>query len=253
MPSYVSHTIMAKEVYKELKSNKIDLNYILTYSLGGDLSKFAKCRAESHKLEKREEFFNNFISFIKDNKLDKDPKVLGVLYGHICHYALDDTMHPLVRKLSKKCKKNKKNHAFIELFYDNYLVNKKYGIPLNKYDNKKLFKGKLNKDIKKVINYTYYKTYNCKHLSRYYKLNIWLYKKIRIIYALFPIKLLRKVLGINKFLENNIQIDLLNTNHKISFEDINGETCSNDFNELYEKAIAKAIKDINNINKKLKA
>ena len=136
MPSYVSHTIMAREVYKELKESNVDLNYITTFSLGGDLTKFSKCRYECHRLEKRKEFFDNLVTYIKDNKLEKNPKVIGFLYGHICHYAFDDIVHPLVRKISKICKKSKKNHGFIELYYDNYLVNKKYGTSSNKYDNK---------------------------------------------------------------------------------------------------------------------
>lgn len=251
MPSYVSHTIMAREVYNKLGNTNVDLSYMLTFSLGGDLTKFAKCRYESHRLNKREDFFNNLLRFIKDNNLEKDPKVLGFLYGHLCHYAFDDLEHPLIRKLCKKCKQNKKSHALIELYYDNYLTMKKFGIPLNKYDNKKLFKGKINKTLKNVINYTYFKTYNCKNVSKYYKLNLFLYKKIRILYTLFPISFLKKMVGIDKFLKINKNVDMFNKKHKIEFRDINNKEVSKDFDTLYNESINRSLKDIKEVNKKL--
>ena len=251
MPSYVSHTIMAREVYNKLDNKSSDLSYMLTFSLGGDLTKFAKCRYDSHRLNKREEFFNNLIKYIKDNSLEKDPKVLGFLYGHLCHYALDDLEHPLIRKLCKTCKPNKKNHPLIELYYDNYLTMKKYGIPLNKYDNNKLFKGKINKTLKNVIDYTYFKTYNCKNVSKYYKLNLFLYKKIKILYRLFPISFLKKIIGIEKFLKINKNVDMLNSKHEIEFRDINNKEINKDFDNLYNEAIKKALKDIKEVNKKL--
>ena len=164
MPSYVSHTIMARDVYKKLKDDSVDLDYMLTYSLGGDLSKLAKCRYQSHRLDTREKFFDSLIKYVLDNKLEKDPKVKGVIYGHLCHYAFDDLAHPLIRKLCKVCEPHKNNHGFLEIYYDIYLVDKKYKLPLSKYDNKVLFKGKMTKDISNMIDYAYHETYNCKHL-----------------------------------------------------------------------------------------
>ena len=58
MPAYVSHTIMARDVYEKINRKDVSLDYMLTYSLGGDLSKHAKCRRDSHKI-KRDEFIYN--------------------------------------------------------------------------------------------------------------------------------------------------------------------------------------------------
>ena len=246
MPSYISHTIMARDVYKKLKNNNVDLNYMLTYSLGGDLLKFSKCRYESHKKSK-ELFFKNMITYIKNNSLEDDSEILGVLYGHICHYALDDTMHPLVRKMAKECKPNKKNHGFIESYYDIYLVKEKYNEEINKYDNKALFKGKITKKISKMLDYSYDKTYNIKHLSRYYKLNIFLYKKIRYLYMIFNIKTIQNLTGYTNFININKNIDLLNNNNEIEYRNINNETRKDSFNNLYEESIRIALKEIEKI------
>ena len=251
MPSYVSHTIMARDVYKKLKDDNVDLDYMLTYSLGGDLSKFAKCRYKSHDLKTRDKFFDNLIKYVKDNKLERDPKVKGVIYGHLCHYAFDDLAHPLIRKLCKVCDYNKNNHGLLEVYYDIYLVNKKCKLPLSKYDNKALFKGKMTKEIAGMLDYAYFKTYNCKHLSRYYKFNIFLYKKIRLLYKILGKKIIRFLYGIDRFIKRNNSVDLLNKEHKIKFKDINKKESKDDFDTIYEKSINKVVSDIEKINKRL--
>lgn len=251
MPAYVTHTIMARDVYNKLNNEKVSLDYMLTYSLGGDLTQFAKCRHESHG-KKKDEFFKVLCKYIKDNHLENDPEVLGVLYGHICHYALDDTAHPLVRKITKTCKPGKNNHGQIESYYDIYLVNKKYNFSVGKYNHKELFKGKPNKKILRMLDYAYEKVFDCKHISRYYKLNIWLYKKIRYSYLVFGSKFINKVRGLNKFLEINKDIDILNNNHQITYKSINGKEESKNFDALYKESVNKALKDIKEMNKLLK-
>ena len=125
MPGFISHTVMARDVYNEI-NRKCSLEYILTYSLGGDLCKYAKCRYDSHHKD-MDKFIYNMADYIKDNNLLDDKEVMGVLYGHICHYIMDSIIHPLVRKMDKECLNNKKNHTLIEEYYDTYLVKIKYG------------------------------------------------------------------------------------------------------------------------------
>ena len=251
MPAYVAHTLVARDVHKKLKNKQsVSLDYMLTHSLGGDLCEHAKCRYDSHH-KNQKEFFENMCNYLKENNLKNDPELLGVLYGHICHYALDNTAHPLVRRVSGTCVRSKKNHGLIESHYDAYLIKKLYNTSVDKYDNKVLFKGKINKKVANMLDYAYEKTYNTKHVSRYYKLNIWLYKKIRLLYKIFGIPLLKKVSGFNKFMKTNKGIDLLNHNHNIKFKDINGKECNKDFDKLYEDSVKKALKDINEINKYL--
>ena len=44
MPAYICHTLIAREVYKKIYNENISKEYLITYSLGGDLCKFSKCR-----------------------------------------------------------------------------------------------------------------------------------------------------------------------------------------------------------------
>ena len=234
MPAYITHTIMARDVYEKLNNKNVSLDYMLTYSLGGDLTQFAKCRYESHG-KKKEEFFKVMANYIKENNLENDPEVLGTLYGHLCHYALDDTAHPLVRKLTKTCKPGKNNHGQIENYYDVCLVEKKYKYPVDKYNHKNLFRGKTNKKISKMLDYCYEKVFDFKH-----------------VYLIFGAKLLNKMRGLYKFLELNNDIDLFNNNHKTTYKNIKGKEESKDFEELYDESVKKALKDIKEINKYLK-
>lgn len=250
MPAYVTHTIMARDVYKKLNDKNVSLDYMLTYSLGGDLTEFAKCRYESHG-KKKDEFFKELCTYIKEHNLENDPEVLGTLYGHLCHYALDDIAHPLVRKVTKACKPGKNNHGQIESYYDIYMVDKKYNTTIKKYNHKELFRGKPNKKISKMLDYAYEKVFNCKHVSRYYKLNIFLYKKIRYAYLLFGDKLINKVRGLYKFLEINKDLDLFNNSHTIEYKNLKGELEKENFDTLYKESVKKALNDIKKIQKEL--
>ena len=247
MPAYVSHTIMARDVYKKINNKIVNKDYMITFSLGGDLSKYSKCRKDSHN-RLLDEFIYNMADYMKENNLAYDGECLGVLYGHICHVIMDTTIHPLIRKVDRTCKKNKSNHTLIELYYDNYLSIKHYNLKINKHNNKELFKGKNNKKISKLLNYTYKKTYNCDNLSRYYKFNIWLYKKIRFLYLLVPFKLLKKFSGMNIFLEDNKMIDLINEDNSIEYRDTENRVSNKDLNELYDLSVTKAINYIKKIN-----
>ena len=64
MPAYMSHMTMAHDVYNKIDNKNVDLNYTLTFSLGGDLCRFSKCRRISHKI-KMEEFIDNMWKYIK--------------------------------------------------------------------------------------------------------------------------------------------------------------------------------------------
>ena len=71
MPGFVSHTVMANKVYNKIDKKNVNLEYMLTYSLGGDLTKYAKCRYDTHH-KNQQLFIDNMIKYIKDNHLQND-------------------------------------------------------------------------------------------------------------------------------------------------------------------------------------
>ena len=250
MPSYVSHTLMAHDVYDKLGRQDISLAYMLTFSLGADLSKYSKCRYDSHHKD-MDKFISNMAEYIKDNKLTNDGEALGLLYGHICHYVMDDTVHPLIKNISKNCLRNKHNHALIEGYYDSYLVKKELNISIDKYDNKFVLSGSVNSKVAKIIDYAYFSTYGVKNVSRYYKFNIWLYRKIKYLYKVCSLNFLKRVSGFNKFTRNN-NIDICNNNHEIKYCSCDKVNISSSLEEVYDVSVEKALKYISSIDKYLK-
>ena len=243
MPAYISHTVMAQDVFDNIENRNVNIDYMLTYSLGGDLAKFSKCNRTCHK-EKMEEFIDNMWLYIKENDLISNGMYMGVLYGHICHYYMDSVCHPLVRKVDKlSTYVGFKSHTLIETYIDSYLLKFKYDIDISKYDTRKLFRGSIFK-VYKLIDYAYVKTYGVKRVSYSYFITKILYSKIRLLFIIFGKELLKKLFKFNKYMSVNRDIDILNENKKIEYTDYLGNNSCDSFMELYNKSINLAVNRI---------
>jgi hypothetical protein len=232
MPAFKSHIIMAKDISQKL--NNIDNTYLETYSLGGDLTKYSKCRKDSHKIY-LDEFIYNMADYIKEHNLIGNKEIISVLYAHICHYMMDTTIHPLIRKITRLCPYSKRDHARLEAYLDEYLLSqKKYKITLT---------AKMTKEIKDMLNYVYDKTYHVKNISNYYKFNLFLYR----IYNNLK---LYKLINTKKIINNDI--DILNTNKTITYNGYDNNKTNDDFISLYKLSIDRTLKYIKEIDKYLK-
>jgi len=246
MPAYVSHCLMAQDVYCKLDNKDVDKDYMVTFSLGGDLARFSKCRRISHK-EKTEEFIDNMWNYIKENDLINNKEYMGVLYGHICHYYMDKVCHPLIRKVDKlSVNVGVKSHTLIESYIDSYLINIKLDRDIDKYDMKSLFKGRVSR-IYRMIDNVYYKTYGVKYVSFSYFITKFLYSKIRLLFLIIGKKNLKKIFKFDKYIDKNNGIDIVNNGKKIYYKDYLGNDCNDSFMELYNKSIKLSIDRINNL------
>ncbi len=237
MPSFISHIVMARDVYDKLNDKHINLSDMLTYSLGGDLSKYAKCRYDSHRKD-MEKFIFEMANYIKDNDLVEDEHLRGVLYGHICHYVMDSIVHPLVYSTSKKLRTKKKNHTLLEAYYDEYLVNKRYHITRSKYLRSGILTSKRNSEVNMMINQVYLNIYDTDKVNNYYRINLFLYRRLRDMFIIFGDRLINYMMGLPSFIKKNKGISL------ISNDDDNLDI-------LYEMSIVKAYEYIKKINKYL--
>ena len=246
MPAYISHIVMAQDVYNKIDNKNVNLDYMLTFSLGGDLCRFSKCRRLSHKI-KMEEFIDNIWDYIKENNLVNDSRYIGFLYGHICHYYMDIVCHPLIRMVDKiSIRFRMKSHTLIESYIDSYLVKNKYDRDISKINTKKMFKGSVIK-LAKMINYVYDKTYGIKYVAFSYFITKIMYSKIRWLFIIFGKKLLRKISSFNRYISSNKDLDVLNNNKNIYYKDYLGNKCNDCFMELYDKSIELSIKKINSL------
>ena len=247
MPGFVSHTVMARDVFERINNNNVSLKYMITFSLGGDLCKYAKCRYKTHHKD-RDKFIYYMADYIKKNNLINDKEIMGVLYGHICHYIMDDIIHPLVRKIDKECIKDKRNHTIIEQYYDTYLVKLKYDKKKRDYLIYNKLSGRVNKKIKKMLNCVYIDVYDTKYISRYYIFNLLLYRILRLLYIIIDVD---KISGIKRFINNNKNVSLCNDNNLINYIDYTGYKCNDNLDELYIDSITIACEYIEKINEYL--
>lgn len=246
MPAYISHAIMARDVYDKVNNKNVSLDYMLTYSLGGDLARFSKCRRTCHKI-KMEEFIDNIWKYIKNNDLVEDADYIGFLYGHICHYYMDMVCHPLIRKVDKiSINVGRKSHTLIESYIDAYLVKSKYNMDIGKFNTKYIFKGSVRK-IYKMIDYIYSETYGVKYVSFSYFLTKLMYSKIRWLFLIFGKKILRKISYFDKYVRVNKNLDITNEKGLIKYNNYLGNSCNNCFMELYNESIKLSINRINGL------
>lgn len=202
MPSHITHILLAKDIYEQAKLNNIDYDYFITFSLGADLSKYSKVRKLSHKV-KQEELIMNMVDYLQKNNLTTDKCLLATIYGHISHIVADKTIHPLIYKETKNCRnKTLKNHTLIESYYDNYILKEKLDITVNKFKLRSYLKGKASK-VSKMLDYAYYQTYGYKHISKYYRLMLFLYHQLDLVYKFINLNLLKKFSKYEVFQKDN--------------------------------------------------
>ncbi len=182
MPATVTHAFFSEDVYDilpiEVKENvnlgrfrmfsqsfdSLIFYNILNFKDGKPIRKF---QSETHKY-KTQEFFLNLINYIKDNNLYSDSEVKSFLYGFICHFVLDSTVHPYViyrtglfNKNNKETYKYNNLHSFMEVFLDNDMIRRR--LKINPYTfkfSKYCFDlDKFSDTLNSTINYTFFNTY----------------------------------------------------------------------------------------------
>lgn len=285
MPSTVTHGYFAKDIFKKLKNKRyVDLEYLKTFSQGPDVLFFynsinLKKGKDIRKLARvvhnnnTQDFFYNLIKYIVDNNLKYNKKVISFLYGFILHYSLDSEVHPYVfyktgtyDKIKKETIKYKSLHQDIEKAIDIYMLDKNNIKPKKFKLHKEYFNvDKFDKDLNNLIDYAFLNTYNKNNISKIYYISI---KMMKISYYIMrydphSIKkyIYKFIYKIFPFLSFNIEllsysddykskIHYLNLNNNIwNHPCIKEETYNYSFDNLYDIALAKALKLIEETNK----
>lgn len=192
MPATVTHTIFTKDVYDILTpeirgyldidrfkmfGQSMDSCYfynLLSVFPGKEIREFASIFHST----KSQELFLNIINYMKDNNIN-DTDTYSFLFGLICHYVLDSTVHPFIIYKTGIMDKNKPGtykynnlHHFMETFIDNDLISRRFKVNPYSFDfsgyvfNHKAFSKELNN----TINYAFFNTFDIKNMgSIYYK------------------------------------------------------------------------------------
>lgn len=217
MPSSMTHTYFAMDVYKNLPTKhqlniSSNLELFKLFSQGSDpfmfynflLGKKAKIMKNIQKTmheEKTSEFFLNIIKYIHQNKLQSSSETMSYLYGYICHYYLDLHTHPYILYKSgtfdpkdKKTYKYNAVHQQIEYAIDLYYINKREKTPPHKFKiHKNIFATpKFSNELKNLIDYSIKTTYSINYSASIYLKSIKHMKQFNYIanYDPYGIKLI---------------------------------------------------------------
>ena len=291
MPSTATHAYFSLDVLEKLSDptkKYIDKELIKAFSQGPDplyfynlasLSKGKYIRRDYTLLlhhTKTKDFFINLINEIKHRKLEKNKQVMSFLYGFICHYALDTTIHPYIKFKTGIYNKNDKNtykyknlHIDMEVHLDCYMIFQREQIPAKNF---KLYNfcfniNHMDNKLKELLNDVAKNVYNIDNFSNIYYKSL---KQMKIIYRLFRYdktglkklgyKIIDKILPLKQL--NKEQLSY-NVNYKRKLHYLNKEknewnhpmdqyeTYTYSFIELYHISLTKALEIINEVNKVL--
>lgn len=287
MPATATHAFFAEDIYEELDNQykdiiKNDKQSFLMFSQSMDsmmfynitnLKKGKKLRNLSNTFHTKNinQYFTNLLHYVKKNKYYYDPQTLAYIYGIICHYSLDTTLHPyifyktgLFDKTNKDTLKYNSLHNYMETYIDNIMIEKR-GYHYKDFNFKNFcfdFK-KFSKSLNHSIQYSFKTTYDIDHMDKIYYKSL---KQMCLFLQLFRLdkygikKHCYQVL--NHFIpKNTIQLDCLSY-YKVEdkFDYLNRKKMkwfypadnsiesTKDFFELYHEALQIALQIIDEVN-----
>jgi len=175
MPATYTHHIFTKDVFKVINEEaqskiKDNIDIFNLFGKSFDILFFSNSKL-GHKAHNYNSnlYFVNMVKYIRDNKLYDNSQALAYLYGSICHYVLDSTIHPYVFYYTGRYKhSDKSTHKYRGLHsYFEYMIDAIFYKERNKKD---IYKVNLAKevfpklenfdDLKDMINYVYKETFN---------------------------------------------------------------------------------------------
>ena len=157
MSATYTHHLFTQDVYKSLDINikeKLDLDIFNLFGKSFDALFFYKPKlgkyAHNHEVNL---YFANIIYYLREYHETRNRELLSYLYGSICHYIMDSTIHPFIYYYGGKYEKSKKathkyrgSHDYLELMIDAIMANERNG--------KKIYKSKIGKEVFPKIKFT---------------------------------------------------------------------------------------------------
>lgn len=293
MPSSVTHAFFGADVYmkcnKSVKNKlKNNMNYFKVFCQGPDpyffydfhLSKRSKDVYKINRAMQHSKVNCHFIKLINYiNRMDyySNDQVIVYLYGQICHFALDTTLHPYIIYCSGNYDKKKKEtykynglHEDMEYYIDCYLIYKRKKVTPKTYKvyNELFNINKFNNELVDTINHIVKEVYGYDKASDIYYKSIMDMKKFYYIFNYDRWGIKKIIYSIMDFIcrnkcvkkrELSFNIDPLGKLYYLNNEkniwnhpcDIN-EKYNLSFDELYNIATNKAISIITEVDLMLK-
>ena len=270
MAGTYTHHLFTKDVYKSLDSNisqKLDLNGFLLFGKSFDALFFYKPKLGSlmHKTNANL-YFANIIHYLREHHETHNRELLSYLYGSLCHYVLDSTVHPFIYYYggkydvhNKKTYSYRGRHDYLEVMIDAimyYEINKK-AIYKGKVFKEVFPKMKFSANLEQIISQVYLDTFQVKSGGKVYfkgyKRYRFVYKHLmssrfgvkKSLYRLFDFTHILKSLKLQNFCYHVKKLDyqVLNLEHKKWYYPVDKKIHYHySFYDLYDVAIVKAVR-----------
>ena len=279
MPATYTHHIFTEDVFKVINPNirdKIDFDIFNLFGKSFDIFYFTNTNLGYLGHHKNINlYFKNIITYIKDNNLENDSQVLAYLYGSLCHYILDSTIHPYIFYKTGKFNTNDKStykykgkHNYYEYMIDAifYLYRNKQPIYKTNLVKEIFTNYEFSNTLNKTIDEVFYQTYQVKDTSNILKKGIHNFKLMMkfgmeshtgIRHSVFKfvdkLNIIKdKKLACCNYYIRNIDVSVLNVEHKKWFYPVDPNTSYHySVMDLYDLCIEKARKLINLVDNAL--
>lgn len=256
----------------ELFSQSFDNLYYYNF-LSLKKGKYIRNLAHYAHTHKTQQYIMTIINYVKENNLKNNSEIICYLYGAINHYVSDSTLHPFITYKTGKYFSNRKKetkkylgiHTNTEIELDSYYYLKTTNKDFKKY---KIYKELCKKvtfsnELKNTITYAFNETFdfnsmgdifNKSYNQSYYIYKILMYDPLgiklstyKIIDFIIPNKNMKLTsYSLHKKPVNN---EFFNKKHQYWCNPTDMNIISNEsWNDVYKKAIKKAVNIINNIN-----
>ena len=272
MSATYTHHLFTKDVYKSLDTNikeKLDSDIFNLFGKSFDALFFYKPKLGSYAHNHEANlYFANIIYYLREHHETRNRELLSYLYGSICHYVMDSTVHPFIYYYSGKYDKKKKTthkyrgrHDYLELMID--------AIMCQDRNNKKIYKSsigkvvfsklKLTSNLKSVLDQVYLDTFHVSNGSKLYLKGYRNYKFIfkycmqsrfgikKKIYQFIDVTHIVPSIKLQNFCYHVSKIDysVLNLEHKKWYYPVDKKISFHySFYDLYDVALVRAKKII---------
>ncbi len=260
MAAYINHAQMAYETYNKIKEEKIlkteiESKIMTTFSHGIDLSDYNELTHNT----KTQEFLLNFFKKVKEEKQIENPRIMAMLYGHICHYFLDTLIHPYVYYIERGTEPVKgqfiSGHLLVESYLSAYFVKTRLEESITNVKINRFF-SLAPSECKKMLDALYLETYSLNKVSKNYQKILMELLVCETVLKNTPLKnqkLCEFVVQFRKYLEHNDLTvnEIANESHQVWVHPVTGELFNTSVMDLYLRSIEKAVEAIDESNKYL--
>lgn len=278
MPNIITHKLFAEDVLKQISKydiKKIIEQYTQSFYIGSngpDFLFFSHVKPweayKSHTLNRLgskmhathiNDFYEIAIKCVKEqNKQEVKEEMMAYLFGHLCHWALDEAAHPYVFYRTGDCKgKSSGYHHRFESMIDTMMLEKIKHVNIKDYPcyeiceyNEDILKAiaRIYVPVSRIVYHTDIKVHDLREaLNSWYDVQKYLYDPNNLKYPLVTSveTIIRKPWAISGNIVRpkiDARFDVLNENHQVwkhPCDDTITSTAS--FLDLYETAIPNAV------------